>query len=339
MSFYDMVYITNLPSFYKINLFNRISKKRKLIVIFIDDTASERNDDFYKGERDFEHISLGRYSGIVKVIKLIFLLYKLQYEKVILGGWDSKELWLAAWLNPRKKNCLVIESSILESTTIGFKGFVKRLFFRKISTVYASGKSQAQLAATLGFKGNVKITKGVGVFNIIESPPYFSIQKVANFIYVGRLSKEKNLEFLIKTFNKLPHLNLNIVGYGPLEYELKLIAHRNINFYGAISNKELPSYYQSSHVFILPSLSEPWGLVVEEALNNGIPVIVSDKVGCAAEIVKSNINGIVFSLSDPEGLKAAILKMEDISYYNSLKKNVCRMDFKKIIDEQVDCYL
>ena len=98
-------------------------------------------------------------------------------------------------------------------------------------------------------------------------------------------------------------------------------------------------FYQESQVLILPSFSEPWGLVVEEALNNGLPVIVSSQVGCAEEIIKSGYNGLVFSIDDAEGLKRSILKMTHPDFYNTLRKNIATIDYKNISMEQVNCYL
>lgn len=93
--------------------------------------------------------------------------------------------------------------------------------------------------------------------------------------------------------NTLPSLRLTIVGFGEQEDELRALAGANVTFAGAVNNKRLPEIYQAHDVFILPSKSEPWGLVVEEALNNGMPVIVSDRVGCHKALINAQ-NGLVF---------------------------------------------
>lgn len=336
---FDIVYITNLPAFYKINLFNRISKNKKILVIYTEDRNNQRNTDFYSGDPEFEFISLGQFKKIEKIIRIIRILKKLDYKQLIVGGWDYFEFWTAVILSPSSKNSLVLESSILESASSGFKGFLKRVFINRISKVYASGKAQAELAKILKFKGEIRITKSVGIFNIVKQPIFIPVKQVSKFIYIGRLSSEKNIELLIKTFNKLPHLTLNIIGFGPLEEQLKRLSGKNIYFHGAIENKELPKYYQNNHVFILPSISEPWGLVVEEAFNNGLPVIVSNQVGCSSEIITEDKNGIIFQLKERDDLMKIILKITDINYYNSLRENVCKMDFETIANEQVNCYL
>lgn len=335
----DIVYITNIPSFYKINLFNKIAEKRNILVIFLLDTYNDRSQDFYKGERNFQFISLGEFSFILKTFKFIAILCSINFQQLIIGGFDFKEYWIAAFINHRRKNAVVIESSIFESQTTGIKGFVKRIFIKRISTAYVSGKAQKELALALNFKGELKITKGVGLFNIVEQAVYYPKKIVKYFVYVGRLSEEKNLIHLIHTFNELPDLQLNIVGFGVQEKELKSIAKSNILFYGAINNKDLPTLYRANDVFILPSLSEPWGLVVEEAFNNGLPVIVSNMVGCSSEIIIPDENGIIFQLRNKSGIRDAILKITEINYYNMLRKNVCTIDFMKIAQEQVDCYL
>lgn len=255
-----------------------------------------------------------------------------------MGGWDSFPLWLGAFISPKRKNALVVESSYLESTTRGLKGLIKKIFLSRISKVYASGRAQRQITDNLGFRSKTIITKGVGVFNYITQPPFEPKDRVRNYIYVGRLVAVKNLELLIRVFNALPDLSLTIVGFGPDDKFLRSIAKNNITFLGPIENNKLSPIYRQHDVFILPSRAEPWGLVVEEALNNGLPVIVSDRVGCAEEIINEN-NGLIFRWNDPNAMKEAILKMSDVSFYNRLRKNISTLDFEAIEKHQVHCYL
>lgn len=336
---YNKIIITNLPSFYKINLYNRINRQQKIFVIFTGDTANMRTNDFFSGNIKFDYTSLENLSKFAK-LKTVWRVVKTNcYNELIICGVNELTSWLAAFISPIRKNATVVESSYHEATITGIRGFLKSIFFKRISVTYASGKAQEKLARLHHFKGKVIITKGVGIFNIIEQPPYKPAEKVTDFIYVGRLSPEKNLTFLIQVFNKLPQFNLHIVGYGAQEADLKKIANENINFHGAVNNKKLPALYQRCDVFILPSIKEPWGLVVEEALNNGLPVLVSNKVGCAEEIIEENHNGLIFEYNDEISLLNRIEKMSDIDFCNRLKRNISKTDFNKIADYQVNCYL
>lgn len=312
--------------------------QRKIFVVFTHANNVKFKSDFYGGKREFSYISIANKSFVGKFIYVLNLLRTQAYQHIIIGGWGHWILWLAAFISPRVKNGVIVESSILESKTTGFKGFLKKLFFYRVSTAYASGISQAELCYALGFSGKLIVTKGVGIFNAKPQLHYTAFATVKKFIFVGRLSPEKNLQFLIETFNQLPDLNLMIAGFGPQELFLKSIANQNIVFIGDIPNLELFKLYRQNDVFILPSISEPWGLVVEEAFNNGLPVIVSDKVGCAKEIVNDS-NGIIFKLSDPDGLRNAVQRMQNIEYYNLLRLNISKMDFNKKFDDEVACYI
>lgn len=336
MKRYDKVVITNLPSFYKINLYNEINRICKLLVIYTWDHSKGRNQDFFCGNMQFDNIHL-KDSGWVRIIQLRKIIRSIEYKELILGGWDSIPLWIGALVSSKQKNALVIESSYLESTTKGIKGLIKQIFISRISKVYASGKSQKKITDDLGFKGKTVITKGVGIFNYIKQPPFTRRETVKNFLYVGRLTKVKNLEYLICKFNNHPELTLTIIGFGELEEHLKYIAKENIIFLGAINNNELSYHYQKADVFILPSISEPWGLVVEEALNNGTPIMVSDKVGCSEEIINQN-NGVIFSL-EQDDFEEQLTKILDVEIYNSMRSHISKMNFEEVEKHQVECYL
>ena len=136
----------------------------------------------------------------------------------------------------------------------------------------------------------------------------------------------------------MPNLHLDIIGFGPLEEELKSIANKNITFLGAVNNKDLAKYYQNADVFILPSKSEVWGLVVEEALNNGTPVIVSDKVGCHYDLVTAS-TGLVFKSENLESLQEQISKICSINFYNNLRKGISQLDFIERAQNQVKAFV
>ncbi|GGP06538.1 hypothetical protein GCM10010992_26940 [Cloacibacterium rupense] len=336
----DKIFITNLPAFYKINLFNKIAEKERIIVIFTGNTGELRNADFFKEELiKFEFFNLKNRSVLYNFFFILKLFFDNNFSQLILGGWDESIMYFASIISRKKKNALIVESSVHESKTTGIKGVVKKIFLNRISKAYVPGISNIELLKKLNFEGQIIKTKGVGLFNIMDQPAYEERDKVLNFLYVGRLSKEKNLPLLIETFSYLPHLNLNIVGFGPEENYLKSIASPNVKFHGAVDNLKLYKFYRMYDVFILPSLSETWGLVVEEALNNGMPVIVSNRVGCAEEIIKNNENGLIFSLEEEDGLRKSIKEISNIRFYNKLRKTVSEIDFQKISQDQVNAFL
>jgi 1,2-diacylglycerol 3-alpha-glucosyltransferase len=129
------------------------------------------------------------------------------------------------------------------------------------------------------------------------------------FLYVGRLSPEKNLRFLMKAYARYrgklgeKSWSLVIVGSGPqlddLRAAAKEIGLTHIIWPGFQQIDTLPIYYGLASCFILPSISEPWGLVVNEAMASGLPVLVSNRCGCVPELVQEGINGYGF---DPQNM-------------------------------------
>lgn len=334
---YHTIFLTNLPAFYKINLFNAIAAERRVLAVFTGEPEDNRNADFFKGQMRFDTQWL-RGGALAQCRQLAALLRRTRYERLVISGWDRPQMILAALVSPTRKNGCIVESSIYESHTHGPKAWVKRLVLNRMSVAYPSGELQEELVRTLGYKGRSVRYGGCGLLNYQPQPAYEPRTKVTKFLYVGRLSPEKNLDLLIKAFETLSDLSLDVIGFGPQEAELKADVPDNVKFLGAIDNDRLPAYYRIHDVFILPSKSEPWGLVVEEALNNGTPVIVSDRVGCQADLVKED-TGLVFNYDSVDDCRETIRKITDLTLYNSLRLGVSKLDFDERAHRQVMAFL
>ena len=340
---YDYLFVTHLPSLYKVNLFNQLAKRLKIYVIFIGASSVKRTSDFISNDYDFEYGIL--FEGdfefrkkILTIVKLIKIISNVSSNKVVIGGWDLLEFWLTLFLNNKLKNALIVESTIIESSTSWIKSKVKKFFLSRISLVFYSGNLHLQLLEALDYKGDKCLTGGVGIFNRLpynKTRPNFS----RSFLYVGRLSQEKNLQLLIAVFNRLPYHTLTIVGSGPLDDVLKKIASNNITFKAHVPNREIANVYLAHDVFILPSLREPWGLVVEEALYYGLPVIVSTHVGCYTELVDERSTGFTFAPQDGERLLGLIHRFSLPQVFNEMKKNVALIDFPKREETQILAYV
>ncbi len=327
----DKVFITNIPSFYKIKLYNKIAEHQKIKVIFLEKTHSDRLSDFYDEPIQFEYKFTNN--------PVLILYIASSAKEVVLGGWSYSAYWFVnTLLSSKHIHSVAVESSVYESEQHGLKKILKQLFLKKINRAYVSGEPQKKLLENLCFTGKTIKTYGVGLYNRVVTPSFSEKKTVAKFLYVGRFVPAKNLPFIINYFNRHPEFQLTLVGYGPLEDDLKRISSSNILFLPPVENKKLYEIYQQNDVFVLPSVSEAWGLVVQEALNNGLPVLVSEFVGCNTELITDGRNGYIFKLT-PESFSKAVNLISDVSNYNKIRKNVCSLDYELEEQKQVEAYL
>ncbi|KFJ87792.1 hypothetical protein IJ23_08285 [Vibrio sp. OY15] len=339
----DFLFITNVPSFYKVALYNELHKRKNIFVIFISDCSNIRSGDFISRDINFPHVFLTNkpFEERSRTETAFFILkeiYNLKYIRLFMSGWEMPELMPMLFFLNRRKNSIIIESSIYESKTNGIKGFLKKIYLKRFSQALVSGFLQKELVSELGFKGDVKYSYGVGIPKLkkVKNEQCSTTNNDLNFLYVGRLSYEKNLSLLVDAFKSSRH-KLTLVGDGPLRNELEFNSPNNVKFLGYLNNNELHTVYSKHHVLILPSLSEPWGLVVEEALSLGLPVIVSDKVGCKVDLIDELETGVVFSAESKDELLISIENISD--NFNFYQSNTNRYELKVRIDKQVQAYV
>ncbi len=339
---YDFVYLTNTPSFYKVNLCNEIAKTHSLLLVLYGygDEAVNRelkNKDEYNFDYIFLHDGKAEARNmLLTFFKLARLITSTRYKKLLYSGWFAWEYNFLAFFTPKNKNCIISESSNLESYFASYKGWLKKKIINRMSIALPSGELHKKLFLDIGFKGPINMTGGVGIFNKGNRSLKRNTNKSSlKYLYVGRLIDIKNLTFLVEEFNANGK-SLTIAGSGILEKELRAISKNNIHYLGFVQNEELSRIYEEHDVFILPSRSEPWGLVVDEAIYYGLPVIVSDKVGCSVDLVKKTEAGIVFHLDDPVDFRRSLDEIE--LHYAKFCRNVEKVDFNKRDIQQVNVY-
>lgn len=289
---YDILFISPLPSFYKVNLFNSISKSKSIFVIFLASGTSEiRSSDFVSSNNDFDFphtfLSLSTLQDrflLKSLLKLLFLRFKLRSKVFVASGWRFAEDWLGIFIFGYHCRSSIIESSILDSSRSLLRNFFKRVFLSRLDLCLVPGSFHSHLLRSLGFHREVVLTYGVGFINKTTiSPSRGSVIIPPNsFLFVGRLVEEKNLLSLISAFNACPEFQLFIIGDGPLYSSLYEQSRSNISFLGHRSNEFVRSALHDCGCLILPSVYEPWGLVVEEALYQGKLCIVSEACGISS---------------------------------------------------------
>lgn len=342
---YDYLILTNGPGFYKVALFNKLNKLYKIKVIFQSATSDIRSPGHcvYDFDFDYEIVSNSSYERRNKLscfIKTANLIIKTKYKCILHSGWESIELIPFALFLPKNKNGIVIESSIIETKKTGFSWFVKKKIIKNMAYGFPSGKLQSDILSLAEFTGEIHATYGVGLPKMpLCNKSHFLVREPAdknlNYLFVGRLAPEKNIHHLIDVFKKTKR-KLTIVGDGPLRESVESRCDENIKYLVYIENSKLYKIYNAHDCFILPSISEPWGLVVEEALMHGLPVVISNNVGCKVDLVDSYNSGVSFDVGDDESFFVALDEME--SNYELYRKNTNSIDFNHLTKLKINAY-
>ncbi|CCH02842.1 glycosyl transferase group 1 [Fibrella aestuarina BUZ 2] len=266
-----------------------------------------------------------------RISRLIKAAFAFRPDVVLLTGYyDPAQLLLGTLLKLR--GCRVVlqnESTALDNPRTGWREQLKAAFIRRCDGIFCFGTRAADYMIQLGadprrilVRNNAVVDNQLLAQTHAASLPQRQAQQTAlglkprNLIYVGRLIDIKNLAALLNAFaaahqtipsDMADEWGLILLGEGDQKALLQAQAAQlglaeRVVFLPGCDWRDVPRYLALADVFVLPSLSEPWGLVVNEAMACGLPVLVSDRCGCAVDLVRDGQNGYTFAPDVPEQL-------------------------------------
>ena len=254
---------------------------------------------------------------------------------IFISGWMDKD-YLKAVRVHRKKGIPVVtgidniwSNSIKQKIASFLFPWIKNLFF---SHAWVAGPYQYEFAKNLGFKSDKIIhssySADLNLFNnVYEETKETKEKKYPHkFLFVGRLEKVKGVDILINAWeninarNEIKDWELTLIGDGSLKElisEFSSISH--IKF---LQPDELKSEIKKYGCFVLPSRTEPWGLVLHEFAAAGFPIICSENCGAAPMFIINNYNGHTFIPNNVKNLENKMLKIINSSDEELLKKSL-----------------
>jgi glycosyltransferase involved in cell wall biosynthesis len=255
-------------------------------------------------------------------------------DLVILPGYNRLEYWamLIVCIMLRRKRAVFCDSTALDNERIAWKEKAKAYFFRRCHGFFCYGIRSKEYIASYGIDPR-KIYDGCQAaalahgYDAAAIRAYYagdshSAASSSRFLYVGRLATEKGLFDLLEAFRRVhghdPEATLHLAGSGAIEQELRqrtrtLGIESAVKFLGTKTPEEIGGLLMGSTAMILPSYKEPWGLVVNEALSFGCPVVVSDVCGCVPELVRDGVTGYSFPAGDVDALAKAMMSAARLS--------------------------
>ncbi len=211
---------------------------------------------------------------------------------------------------------ILTEDSFLESVTWRYMHW----FYGQLDTVFVNSEEYRQSWIKRGFDPEkLKILpRGLDteLFHPTRRDPAFFERFGAKngqvrLLYVGRVSREKDLDLLVEAYRKLRDEGLSVqlfvVGHGPYSEALHE-ALPEAFFTGYLTGKDLAAAYASADIFVFPSTTDTFGNVIIEAQASGVPVVVSD-AGGPKELVENNQNGLITKSHDAKDLTRAIREL------------------------------
>jgi glycosyltransferase involved in cell wall biosynthesis len=320
--------LTEIPAPFRIPLFNRLAETRgvTLRAVFLSDHDPRRNYAIHEGEMTFDRVTLpgrdisGRRRWLVLNRGVTRALRSFGPETIILGGWNQPAFWLARRYARRRglPFFIWVESTRDDARLEGaVSDFLRRAFIRGATGFLVPGSASRAYVRSLGVDDADIHTAPNAVDTAIFADQVAAarLDRAALrarlglegivVLYVGRFAPEKGLDVLLEAARG-QRWQLVVAGAGREERSLKAAASRNVQWPGYLQRDELVPWYASADVFALPSRSEPWGMVLNEAAAAGLPIVASARVGAAADLVVEGRNGYVVPPNDVEALRSAL---------------------------------
>jgi glycosyltransferase involved in cell wall biosynthesis len=314
----NVLFVTDCCPPYRLQVFDKLSEQFNTHFVFTQES--------YRGKVEFEDLD---YNLCLSKAALLLDLARTDYDILIANFpvWDSLFEFLFAKIR-RKKVIFWVEEWHQPQTLI--RTLVTPLLkylARNCEAIVVSGSAAKVHMLNYG-SDSAKIFTAPNASWLRNLPRSMSrLKKVsrAKFVvlYLGRLVKYKGADYLVKAFHKLKMerkaVKLVIVGDGSFKNELEQLVRDlempDVEFARACSEGDKSYYYDMCDLFVLPSIwqndyCEAWGLVLNEAMQFGKPVITTNAVGSAFDLVKNGVNGYVVENSDIDAL------------YNAMKKTV-----------------
>lgn len=276
---------------------------------------------------NFKKSHLAKVELPLLIIANIYYVFKIIKKEKI-------DLIHAHWIIPSGFVCNIVKSILRKPLIVSVHGsdivLIRKPYFRHIGrhilraidicTVNSTATRDLLLDVLRSNKEPKIIPMGVDInlFKPFSRHPYGNnSEKSPVILTVGRLDKNKGFNYIIdampKLIRKFPGTKLVIAGDGPEKDNLltqikSLHLEQNVCLVGAVRNKDLPKFYNTADLFVLPSLKEGLGVVLLEAMACGTPVIGSN-VGGITDIIKDNENGLLTKPKDPTDIANKITQL------------------------------
>ena len=323
-----IVFLTNYPSPYRVQFFDELGKYMDVTVLFSErkEDKTHRSADWYiHSQGNFKMVQLTR-TAMVKGRDLcldVTKWLKKDWDGIILCGYSSPTIMLAmAWLRlHRVPFYMEVDGGLVRQDSAPLRWFKTRLISAPRYWI-SSGRETTRYLAYYGADPDrtyhYPFTSLWEKEILAEAPTeeeknslrqQLGMTEEKILLYVGRYDPRKGMDDLLSVVPDLDKdTGVYFVGGEPREEHLTFCRDNNItnaHFVGFKKKEELSAYYKAADALVLPTWSDVWGLVVNEAMACGLPVITTDRCVAGMELVEPGVTGDIVPIRDREKLAKA----------------------------------
>lgn len=357
----DVLIFTNIPSPYRVDFFNELGKHLNLTVVFEAKTARGlrfnwnldkissfkavflKDGDMYEKkinwkvlkyiDKDkYDYIIVTNYSYLTEMVALLYLkIHRIPYFLEIDGGIIKQE-------NTLKK---LFKRFLIKNAT-GY--FSPSRVSDEYLKYYGANKKNIYRYPFTSLNNQDILAKPISKYEKESLRSELGIKEKKVVLAVGRFIYIKGFDVLLKASIELEQ-EVAIVfvgGVPPKEYIDIKEKHnlQNIYFEGFKKKKELNKYYKVADVFVLPTRGDVWGLVINEAMGFGLPIITTEKCIAGLELIEDGVNGYIIPVNNHNILAETI---NELLYSENLINHIPKNNLMKIrnytIKKMVDAHL
>lgn len=324
-----VLWLANIPSPYRVNFFNELGKYCDLTVLFERKSSSERDESWKSYHTDnFQAIFLrGLKTGVAEAFcpEVIKYLDK-EYDHIVVTNFsDATGIWAIIYLKIKKISYEIESDGAFPGSTSKWKKQLKTFLLSDAIRYFSTAKLHDQYYMQYGAREEQIVRypftsifrKDILDEKISEEEKNrlrveLGMEEEHIALAVGQFIPRKGYDVLIRAAAMLDKAyGVYIVGgqapeeYLSLKEQLKL---ENVHFVDFKQSAELKKYYMASDVFVHPTREDIWGLVINEAMAYGLPVVTTDRCIAGLELIDNGINGFIVSPDHVDDLAYAMEK-------------------------------
>lgn len=328
----NILYITNVPSPYRVDYFNELGKFCNLTVLFEKSTSDERDSSW-------EKYNFTNFKGIILKGKKITVdsafcpcvvnyLRSNKYDRIIVTDFLLPTGMLAiSYMRIKEMKYYLESDGGFPKNGAGIKEKIKKFFIRNANGYFSTGREHDKYYISYGADSQ-KIhrycftsLKNEDLLPMLPSDGEkkelkrkLNLQATFVVLAVGQFIPRKGFDILLKVAKLMQDRDIifAFVGGDPTTEYLNTLKEdqlTNVRFIGYQSKDKLAEYYCASDVFVHPTREDIWGLVVNEAMAYGLPIVTTDRCNAGLELVHEGENGYIVAPNDVQGLHIAINKV------------------------------